>query len=241
MTPIVPDWPAPARVRALATTRGGGVSEAGWASLNLGDSCGDAPAAVAENRRRLRQALPSDPCWLKQVHGDRVIHLDRWQPGIQADAAWTDRPHQVCAILTADCLPILLAEAQGALVAAVHAGWRGLAADILGAVIATLPAAPENLLAWIGPSIRARHYEVDAPVRDALLALQPDLSGAFEPSREGHWLADLQAVADRRLRTLGVAAVFDAKLCTADDPQRFFSYRRDRGLGGRQASLIWLA
>ena len=240
MRPIIPDWTAASSVRALATTREGGVSRGAWRSLNLGESCDDAPEAVVENRRRLRLELPADPLWLKQVHGSRVIHLDQWQPGIRADAAWTDRPEQVCAILAADCLPILLAEQGGALVAAAHAGWRGLAADILAGVVAALPAEPSTLLAWIGPAIGPAHYEVDAPVRNALLALDGELSGCFEPTREGHWLADLKAVAVMRLRRLGLGAVFDAKLCTAAEPQRFFSHRRDRGRSGRQASLIWI-
>lgn len=240
MTPIVPNWPAPAGVRALATTREGGVSQGAWASLNLGASCGDDPEAVAANRLALRRALSSDPRWLDQVHGTRLIHLDQWEPGIQADAAWTDRPDQVCAVLTADCLPILISEAQGALVAAIHAGWRGLAADILAEVLAALPCEPSSLMAWIGPAIGARYYEVDAPIRDAVLALDDKLSACFERTREGHWLADLKSVADQRLRALGIGAVFDAKLCTAAEPQRFFSHRRDRGSSGRQASLIWI-
>jgi len=240
MRAIAANWPAPASVRALSTTRDGGVSQGPWCSLNLGESCGDDPEAVALNRKRLRQDLPSDPRWLQQVHGTRLIHLDQWRPGIQADAAWTDRPGQVCAILTADCLPILLAERHGELVAAIHGGWRGLAADIVAGVLRALPAARSDLLAWIGPAIGPDHYEVDAPVRDALLALDAKLSNCFEPSREDHWLADLKAVAKQRLRALGVDSVFDAKLCTAAETHHFFSHRRDRGISGRQAGLIWI-
>ena len=240
MNPIVPDWPASATVQAFATTRGGGVSQGVWDGLNLGESTGDDPDAIEENRRRLRRALPSDPRWLKQVHGTRVVHLDQWRPGMQADAAWTDRPDQVCAILTADCLPLLLAEEDGAVVAAVHAGWRGLAADILAEVLAALPVAPARLLAWMGPAIGPARYEVDAPVRNALLALNAEFSDCFESTRAGHWRADLKSIAARRLQGLGVESVYDAKLCTAAEPQRFFSHRRDLGLSGRQASLIWI-
>jgi YfiH family protein len=184
--------------------------------------------------------LPSAPCWLQQVHGNHVIHLDAWRPGLEADAVWTDRPGQVCAILAADCLPILIADRQGELVGAVHAGWRGLAGDILAAMIDALPLPSDRLVAWIGPSISAPYYEVDAPVREAILRLDDALSPCFHPRRAGHWQADLKSVARRRLLGLGVDEVFDAKLCTAAEPQRFFSHRRDRGRSGRQANLIWI-
>jgi len=237
---IQPEFGLPSGLRALATTRAGGVSEGPWASLNLGTSSGDSPAAVAENRARLGAQLPAEPRWLKQVHGCRLIHLDDWIPGVEADAAWTDRPGQVCAILTADCLPVLLADRRGGLVAAVHAGWRGLAAGILEQVVEALPASPADLLAWIGPAIGPAHYEVDARVRDAVLELSPALEPCFESVRAGHWLADLPAMAELRLRSVGIEEPVDAKLCTASDPARFFSYRRDGGRSGRQASLIWI-
>jgi YfiH family protein len=237
---IQPDFGLPPGLGALATTRSGGVSEGPWASLNLGTACGDASAAVAENRDRIRAHLPADPCWMNQVHGTRLLHLDDWIPGVEADAAWTDRPGQVCAVLTADCLPVLLADRRGGLVAAVHAGWRGLAAGILERVVETLPGSPDDLLAWIGPAIGPAHYEVDAQVRDAMLDLSRALSACFEPVREGHWLADLPAIAQHRLRSAGISHPASAKLCTASDPTRFFSYRRDGGRSGRQASLIWI-
>jgi len=240
VAPIVPDWPAPAPVRALATTREGGVSGGAWGSLNLGAHCGDSAQAVEENRQRLAQRLPSAPCWLSQVHGSRVLHLDQWTPGVEADAVWTDRPGQVCAILTADCLPVLFADAQGTLVGAAHAGWRGLAEGILAAFIDALPLAPERLMAWIGPGISAPNYEVDQPVRAAFLNEDARLSRFFEPSRSGHWQADLKAIALDQLAKLGVGGLFDAKLCTSADPQRFFSHRRDGARSGRQASLIWI-
>ncbi|OAB61866.1 hypothetical protein AY599_23710 [Leptolyngbya valderiana BDU 20041] len=237
---IRPDFGQPRAVGVLATTRAGGVSGGPWASLNLGTACGDAPADVTENRARLSADLPAEPCWLRQVHGTRLIHLDDWTPGIEADAAWTDRRDQVCVILSADCLPVLLADRRGTLVAAVHAGWRGLAAGILERVVEALPTAPADLLAWIGPAIGPAHYEVDARVRDAMLDLSPALEACFQPLREGHWLADLPAIAQQRLRSVGIVEPVDAKLCTASDPARFFSYRRDGGQTGRQASLIWI-
>ncbi len=222
-------------VRGVATSRLGGVSEPPFDSLNLGDAGGDDPAAVAANRGRLAAALPAAPRWLRQVHGTGVIHLDQWRPGIEADAAWTDRPGQVVAILTADCLPVLLADRDGRCVAAAHAGWRGLAAGVLEATVAALPVPPGELQAWIGPRIGAAAYEVDAPVRDAF----PDDSHAFAPTRPGHWRADLSAIAIRRLRAIGVAEARDVGRCTAAEPERFFSHRRD-GRSGRQATLAWI-
>ena len=233
---IEPAWPSLTRVAAAATTRAGGVSRAPFGSLNLGEHCGDDARAVAENRRRLDARLPAAPCWLKQVHGTGVIHLDDWRPGIQADAAWTDRPGQVAAVLAADCLPLLLADRRERLVAAVHAGWRGLANGVIEQALAALPLAPARLQAWIGPGISPAHYEVSDEVR-AVFAADSD---AFVENARGRWQADLKAIARARLERAGVGQVIDPGLCTAADPARFFSYRRDRGRTGRQASLIWL-
>jgi YfiH family protein len=233
---IQPGWPAGPGLSALATTRAGGVSCGPFASFNLGDCCGDDPGAVAENRRRLAASLPSAPCWLKQVHGTDLIHLDDWQPGIEADAAWTDRPDQVAAVLAADCLPLLFADRREQLVAVVHAGWRGLASGVVERAVAGLPVAPERLLAWIGPGISQAHYEVSDEVR-AAFGSEPD---AFARNERGRWQADLKAIARVRLSAAGVGQVIDSGLCTAADRARFFSYRRDHGQTGRQASLIWL-
>lgn len=222
-------------IRGFATTRAGGVSSSPFDSLNLGTACGDDPACVVENRTRLASLLPASPCWLKQVHGDRVIHLDDWVPDMAADAAWTDRPGQVCAVLTADCLPILVADRQGRCVAAVHAGWRGLAADVVWRCIATLPVAPGALAAWIGPRICRSHYEVGTEVRDAFTGMDE----AFVSTREGHWQADLARIARSKLVEAGVSRVIDSRACTAGEG-RFFSYRRDRHTG-RMASVIWIA
>lgn len=225
--------PFGAPVHGFCTTRAGGVSPTPYDTLNLGASCGDDPECVAENRTRLDSLLPSSPCWLDQVHGNRVIHLDDWTAGVEADAAWTDRPGQVAAVLTADCLPILVADRDGRCVAAIHAGWRGLSADVIARSIAALPAAPETLEAWIGPRICRDHYEVGREVHDAFAATDE----AFVPSGEGHWLADLARVARSRLLAAGVSRITDSKACTAEG-RRFYSYRRDQGTG-RMASVIW--
>lgn len=233
---IQPAWPAPAGVRALTTTRTGGVSTGVHASLNLGDHCGDAPDAVRENRGRLmaQAHLPAAPGWLRQVHGREVVDSPAGEPA-SADAAFTHRRGCVLAVLTADCVPVLLCDTNGQWVAAVHAGWRGLVAGVLDAAV---DHAPGSLLAWIGPCIRAPAYEVDAAVRDPVLAYAPEAADCLVATRAGHWQLDLAGVVARRLTALG-AAVTDCGLCTHQD-NRFYSHRRDRGRTGRQASVVWL-
>ncbi len=238
---IVPDWPAPPGVRALVTTRAGGVSRDAWSTCNLADHVGDASEAVAANRARLASTVDAAGpiLWLGQVHGTTVVGPESWAPGIQADASWSDRPGPVCAVLTADCLPVLFCTRDGRRVAAAHAGWRGLAAGVLEATAAALGGAPGSLLAWLGPAIGAQAYEVDATVRDAFVADDPAAATAFATTRPGHWQADLYALARLRLVRAGVVSVHGGGLCTASDPTRFFSYRRDR-VTGRMASLVWL-
>lgn len=191
---LLPDWPAPAGVRALSTLRGGGVSAPPYASLNLGSHVGDVPAAVAENRRRLRAAgaLPAEPVWLSQVHGARVRDLDADEVPGEADAAITRRAGRVCAVLTADCLPVLLACASGDAVAAVHAGWRGLAGGVIEATVRALGSAPASILAWLGPAIGPEHFEVGPEVHEALLQQDPAAGSAFERNARGRHLADLR-------------------------------------------------
>jgi YfiH family protein len=222
----------------LSTDRHGGVSAAPYASMNLGDHVGDAAEAVAENRRRLRQAagLPAEPSWLRQVHGTQVLDLDAGTPAGAADAAFTRRPGRVCAILTADCIPVLLA-AEGA-VAAAHAGWRGLAAGILEATVAALGVPPAGLTAWLGPAIGPAHYEVGAEVRDALLAADAGAAAGFTVNRSGRFMADLPLLARQRLALAGVTRIHGGSECTHADT-RYFSHRRE-GKTGRQATLIWL-
>jgi YfiH family protein len=228
--------------------RSGGVSAAPYASLNLGDHVGDSLQAVAENRRRLQAAagLPAEPAWLTQVHGTKVVDLDAVGdlaasvPGPlgPADAAFTRRRGRVCAILTADCLPILLAAESGDLVAAAHAGWRGLAGGVIEATVKALQVAPEKLMAWLGPAIGPQHFEVGAEVREALLAGDSGADAAFAANARGRYLADLSALARRRLAALGVGRIYGGGQCTYADEDRYFSHRRD-GVSGRQATLIW--
>lgn len=237
----MPDWPAPPSVRACSTTRRGGVSGPPYDALNLADHVGDDPSAVAANRRRLREALdlPGQPCWLRQVHGTRVVAVSAAESGTPADGAFTDRRGVVCAVLTADCLPVLLCTAAGDWVAVAHAGWRGLAHDVLEAAVDAAPVAGDRLLAWLGPAIGPQSFEVGDEVRQAFLARDPRAAGAFVPGAGGRWLADLYQLARQRLASRGVPAVFGGGLCTLRDAERFYSFRRD-GRTGRMASLIWL-
>ena len=237
---IVPDWPAPPGVSALVTTRVGGASRGPYAEGNLAAHVVDDPVAVAANRARLdRQLAGAGPVlWLEQVHGTVVVAADDWTPGTVADAAWSDRPGPVCAVLTADCLPVLFCAHNGSRVAAAHAGWRGLAAGVLEATVAALGVPPGSLLAWLGPAIGAHAYEIDTAVRDAFVGADPGAATAFVATRPGHWRADLYALARRRLARVGVDAVYGGGLCTASDSARFYSYRRD-GVTGRMASLVW--
>jgi polyphenol oxidase len=237
---IEPDWPAPRRVRAVVTTRNGGVSRAPYASLNLGTRVGDDTEAVAENRARARAALPSEPKWLHQVHGVEVVQAEGAEVDACADAAFTRAPNVVCAVQIADCLPVLLCDREGTRVAAAHAGWRGLGAGVLERTVAALESAPDALLAWLGPAIGPRAFEVGADVFDTFVALDSEAATAFQPLRDGKWLADLYALARRRLARAGVSAVYGGGFCTVGDPARFFSHRRDR-VSGRQAAFIWLA
>ena len=237
---IVPDWPAPARVRALSTTRVGGVSTGTYAGLNLGDHVGDVAAAVLANRRLLRAALPAEPLWLRQVHGTRVVDAAVAACGAEADAALSRETGRVCVVMTADCLPVLFCDRAGSVVAVAHAGWRGLAAGVLEQTVATMGTAPDQLLAWLGPAIGPAAFEVGDEVRDAFAAADPAAAAAFAAGATGKWLADLFQLARQRLARLGIAAVFGGGVCTYSDPQRFYSHRRDR-TSGRMATLIWLA
>lgn len=236
---FTPDWPLPAGVRAASTTRLGGVSVGAYGGFNLGDHVGDDPHAVAANRVALARALalPSPPPWLTQVHGCTVAGPDD-PPGIAADARYADRPGVACAVLTADCLPLLLCSDDGRGVAAVHCGWRGLAAGIVGRAVACFAAAPAALSAWLGPAIGPAAFEVGAEVREAFLSTDSGATDCFVASGGGRWLADLFGLARRALTAAGVQRVYGGGVCTVADPQRFYSYRRDGGTG-RMASLVW--
>ena len=237
---IPADWPAPAHVRAGVTTRLGGVSGGPYTSLNLATHVGDEPVAVAENRTRLRQTLqlPAEPVWLNQVHGTQVC-LDA-AVGATADASISRQPGDVCVVLTADCLPVLLCNRAGTVVAAAHAGWRGLAAGVVAETLEHMGEAPENLLAWLGPAIGPQAFEVGDDVRSAFLALRPDYAQAFVAHDPGKWLMDIYAAARLQLAGFGVTQVFGGGLCTYADDSRFYSYRRQHHTG-RMASLIWIS
>lgn len=236
---VMADWPAPPRVRAFTTTRAGGVSTGPWARLNLGDRTGDTPEAVAENRRIFRAGLPSEPGWLRQVHGHRILRREALgETDHEADAVWAQTPGLACTVLTADCLPVLFCDQDSSMVAAAHAGWRGLAGGVLEATVAALPAAPAALLAWIGPGIGARAYEVGDDFRDAFRARLPWLVGGFIDV-EGRTHADLEAIARAILARSGVGAVHGGGFCTYTEAERFFSHRREPG-GGRMATTIWI-
>ncbi|HEV8647032.1 MAG TPA: peptidoglycan editing factor PgeF [Burkholderiales bacterium] len=236
---IVPDWPAPANVRALITTRGGGVSTGPFASMNLGQRVDDDMQSVRTNRASLRNLLPAEPKWLQQIHGVDVVDADRLQQPVEADAAVARNPGSVCTVMVADCLPVLLTDRAGSVVAAAHAGWRGLAAGVLENTVRATGAASVELLAYLGPAIGPSAFEVGADVRDAFLARSADAASAFVAHKPGKWLADLFALARQRLRASGVTQIYGGGLCTYSDPRRFFSHRRDK-VTGRMAALIWL-
>jgi YfiH family protein len=241
---IEPDWPAPKGVRALSSLRGapatGGASQAPYAWLNLGAHVGDDPAAVAENRRLLRSraGLPAEPSWLAQVHGVAVADLDGAGSQGPADAAITRRVGKVCAILTADCLPIVFTTDTGDGVAAAHAGWRGLAAGVIGATVRAMAVPPERLIGWLGPAIGPAHFEVGAEVREAFLRTDSGAGDAFKATLTGKFMADLAMLARRQLKALGVTRIYGGGDCTYAHTDRYFSHRRD-GVTGRQATLIW--
>lgn len=258
---ISPDWPAPARVHSLITTRHGGVSGAPYASLNLGLHVGDDPLAVAENRARLGVHLPAAPRWLNQVHGTTVIDAaDAGLPPIPtADAALASGPGVVCAVMTADCLPVLLCDRSGSVVAAAHAGWRGLQAGVVERSVTALGVPGGDVLAYLGPAIGPQAFEVGDDVRTAFVDARAAAAAAFKPLPDlehpdrqsqrsadalqrasGKWLADIALLARQALASVGVEAIYGGGYCTLRQESRFFSYRRD-GVTGRMASLIWLA
>ncbi|WP_297797940.1 peptidoglycan editing factor PgeF [uncultured Marinobacter sp.] len=241
---ITPDWPAPERVRAVSTTRLGGVSPAPWDSMNLGNHVGDDPQHVQENRQRLAVMAGVDLCnvgWLDQVHGTDVVSLP--VAGVpKADASHTGQAGHGCVIMTADCLPVLLCDVSGTRVGAAHAGWRGLCDGVLEALVSDMKGNPAELMAWFGPAIGPRQFEVGTEVREAFLLHDPAAADAFseQGARAGHYMADIYLLARQRLAASGVSQVYGGDRCTVSEPEAFFSYRRD-GQTGRMASMIWLS
>ena len=241
---ITPQWAAPPGVHAAFTLRTGGVSAAPFDTLNLGAHVGDDPLRVAENRRRIAQALalPSSPAWLKQVHGVTVHELgtETDAPRGPADGAFTRVRGRVCAILVADCLPVLFAARDGSVVGAAHAGWRGLAAGVLEATVRAMGVPAGDLVAWLGPCIGPQHFEVGEDVRSVFLETDAGAAKAFRRGRGDRWWCDLPQLAQRRLAACGVGAVAADGSCTFTDRERCFSFRRD-GQCGRMAALVWMA
>lgn len=239
-----PGWGPRGPLRAASTTRLGGLSVGPFATCNLGARTRDEPAAVAANRARVARALglPGEPRWLRQVHGTTVVELGAAGAGMpEADAAWTRETGVVCAVLTADCLPVVLGDADGAAVAVAHAGWRGLAAGVLEATAAALPVPAGRLRAWLGPAIGPRAFEVGPEVRTAFVDGDAGAAVAFRRGAGDRWHADLHMLARRRLRRLGVTRIDGGGCCTYTDRARFFSHRRDGPGTGRMATLAWLA
>jgi YfiH family protein len=233
------DWPDPPGVRTWQTTRAGGSSSGRYASQNLGAHVGDDPACVTANRDRLRDepGLPAEPLWLDQVHGDRILAPDRGETGA-ADGAVTSAIGRVLVVMTADCLPVLIASRTGEVVGVAHAGWRGLAGGVLEAAIAAMQVPPAGIQVWLGPAITQDAFEVGDDVRQAFTGIDPAAAECFARNESGRWQADLYALTRQRLRHAGVSEIFGSERCTYGDPERYFSHRREAPCG-RMASLIW--
>ena len=238
---IYPDWPAPDNIKAVNTARIGGISSPPYDGFNLADHVGDDVDRVASNRDYLIELaqLPSDPLWLEQTHSTLIIDSQNWHSGIEADAMISHNTNHVCVVMTADCLPILLCNQQGDTVAAVHAGWRGLAAGIIEKTIHSFSCNPYDIVAWLGPAIGPNQFEVGEDVYHAFTQHDPQAKLAFQQSDSEHYLADIYRLARQRLNNLGISAIYGGDYCTVTDHQQFFSYRRD-GVTGRMTSLIWI-
>ena len=238
---IRPAWPAPSNVRAWSTLRGGGASRGAYASLNLGAHVGDDAQHVAANREHVERelGLPGVPHWLNQVHGTTVVEVGSAGAVPTADAAFTRASGRICCVLTADCLPVLLTDRDGSVVAAAHAGWRGLAAGVLQNTVQAMAVPAREIIAWLGPAISVAHFEVGGEVRDRFVANDPGAAVAFEANARGRWQADLYALGRRALHAAGVEDVYGGDACTFAEADRFFSHRRAAPCG-RMATLIWL-
>ena len=240
---IIPNWPAPANVRAIQTTRIGGVSKGHFSSLNLAAHVNDDPIAVLHNRQLLRPYLPSEPVWINQVHGTNAINAVMVGCEVEADAVYANKANTVCVTMTADCLPVLLCDEAGTIVAAVHAGWKGLLDGVIENVVKSMQLTMPNLainslMAWLGPAIGPKAFEVGTAVPEAFIAVDINAALAFESIGKDKWLGNLYQLARQRLNKIGVIKIYGGDLCTYTDEMRFFSYRRD-SVTGRMASVIW--
>ncbi len=239
---LIPDWPAPKHIKAFSTTRLNGFSQSPYDSFNLAYSVGDDIENVSLNREHLKKILnlPSDPLWLSQIHSTVIYKVDQETMPKNADGSFTTNQNKVCVVMTADCLPILLCDVSGTQIAAVHAGWRGLADGVVESALNCFNHSQEKIIAWIGPAIGPKYYEVGDDVRNKFLEINSDFNKAFQTHNQAKWLADMNLLARMRLQKAGVSAIFSENLCTFSDAERFYSYRRD-GITGRMASLIWIA
>ena len=235
---IIPNWPAPPSVKAIQTTRNGGVSLNPFDSLNLAEHVQDNALCVLENRKMLRKYLPSEPKWLNQVHGINVIDAAEITYNQDADASFTKKKNVVCVIMTADCLPVLLCNKQGTAVASIHAGWRGLCNGVIEETIKSMKLKQGDLMAWLGPAIGSNAFEVGSEVRSAFILQDAQFEQAFKVSGD-KWLCDLYLIAKTRLRKQGVPEIYGGDDCTYSNESEYFSYRRD-GITGRMATMIWL-
>lgn len=239
-TLIYPDWPAPANVKSLQTTRQGGISSAPYDSLNLGLHVGDDPVRVNRNRQALSAFMPSEPVWLEQVHGTVVANADAAECRVVADACVARKRGSVCVVMTADCLPVLLCDEEGTVVGAAHAGWKGLAAGVLEATVKAMDVAPQKLMAWMGPAIGQQAFEVGEEVRATFVAYDAQAAKAFVPhNTPNKFHADIYLLAKQRLNVLGIDRVYGGDYCTYHQQVAFYSYRRD-GVTGRMGTFIWL-
>jgi YfiH family protein len=237
---IIPDWPAPANVKALQTKRLGGISAAPYDLLNLGAHVGDDSRAVTYNRQLLEPLMPSEPVWLEQVHGTTVVNADATGCLPQADACIARHRGAVCVVMTADCLPVLLCDDEGAVVGAAHAGWKGLAKGVIEETVKAMNIAPHKLMAWLGPAISQEAFEVGEDVRGMFVGQDARATEAFIPShKHGKFQGDIYLLAHQRLHALGVDRIYGGNYCTFLQKDEFFSYRRD-GVTGRMGTFIWL-
>lgn len=239
---LIPDWPAPAPVKACVTKRGGGVSVGNFTSFNMGIRSGDKLEHTLANRQQMRSDFgwACDPQWLLQVHGTTVVTAAEDGEEREGDAVWTGQPGLPCAVLTADCLPVLFCNQSGSVVAAAHAGWKGLQAGVLENTLEGMGQPAERIMAWLGPAISQEHFEVGPEVRDAFIKVDPEAARAFIPGRGDRWYGDLYLLARQRLLGAGVSAIFGGEFCTYRQANTFYSYRRDGKESGRLASVIWL-
>jgi polyphenol oxidase len=235
---LQPDWPAPANIHAATTLSTGGVSAGEYSSLNPATHVGDNPDLVSQNRHIIKTMLnlPSEPVWLNQTHSNRVVKAIATDIPQQADASYTDQSGVVCAVMTADCLPLLVCSTDGSEIAAIHAGWRGLLDGVIDSTIAAMQ--NKDLLVWLGPAIGSERFEVGDEVYAAFIAKSAEYAAAFKQKNQGKWLADIYHLARINLAFLGITKVFGGGFCTVTDEKRFYSYRRDQ-VTGRMATLIW--